>query len=164
MTIEESYKVLKLKPGATENEIRSAYKTQIKKYHPDTFKGDKNVATEKTMQINQAYRILTFKEKPTGPSRSERQKKKNKFSLFAFFKKLIKKFKRKQKAKKEKTTKENKVKQQKTKKQKTEKTEDNTKENNIEKNLPVSPELIIIGIMAIILLFLAIWFFAAGKK
>ena len=56
MTIEESYKVLKLKPGATENEIRSAYKAQIKKYHPDTFKGDKNVATEKTMQINQAYR------------------------------------------------------------------------------------------------------------
>ena len=153
MTIEESYKVLKLKPDATENDVRSAYKQLIKKYHPDTFRGNKKIATEKTMQINQAYRILTFKEKPTGPSRRE-MKPKKKFFLFRLFDDLKKKRKLKKKQKQEKMqAKENRQQEKKIK-----------KEKQLElKNNIVAPEILIIGIMAIILVWLVVWFLAAGK-
>lgn len=158
MTIEESYKILGLKPDATESDVRAAYKRQIKKYHPDTYKGDKNVANEKTMQINQAYRILTFKEKPTSSSQNAKtKKKKHKFFLFGIFNKIKMLFAKKDKQKTEKTqnnskkvaTEEKKIKKQ--------------KENNKLENTIIAPELILIGILAIVLFILVIWFLAAGK-
>ena len=148
MTIEESYKVLKLKRSATETEIRTAYKKLIKHYHPDTFRGNKEVATNKTMQINQAYRILTFKEKPT-PS-----KKKHKFfNIFSFIKNQRRK-KQKQKQERIEALKQEKEDKKRLKQQKKE-------EKRLENQIP--PEIIIIGIMAIILIFLVVWFLAAGR-
>ncbi len=58
MTKEECYKILNVKPDATAEQIKISYKKLIKKYHPDTYKGDKNFATEKTMQVVSAFKFL----------------------------------------------------------------------------------------------------------
>lgn len=55
------YEVLGLKPGASQEEIKKAYRNLIKQYHPDQY-GDnplKDLAEEKMREINQAYDILT---------------------------------------------------------------------------------------------------------
>lgn len=55
------YEVLGVKPGASQDEIKSAYRKLIKQYHPDKF-GDnplKNLAEEKMREINEAYDALT---------------------------------------------------------------------------------------------------------
>ena len=56
------YEILNIKQTATEKEIKNAYRTLAKKYHPDTYKGDKNVAEEKMKIINEAYDVLSNKE------------------------------------------------------------------------------------------------------
>ncbi len=56
----DPYKVLNIKPGATEDEIKRAFKILAKKYHPDLNKGSKE-AEEKFKEINEAYRILMNK-------------------------------------------------------------------------------------------------------
>ena len=63
------YEVLGLKPGASQEEIKKAYRNLIKQYHPDQY-GDnplKNLAEEKMREINTAYDMLT---KNTGNSYS----------------------------------------------------------------------------------------------
>ena len=55
------YEVLGLKPGASQEEIKKAYRNLIKQYHPDQY-GDnplKNLAEEKMREINKAYDMLT---------------------------------------------------------------------------------------------------------
>lgn len=55
------YEVLGLKPGATQEEIKKAYRNLIKQYHPDQY-GDnplKDLAEEKMREINTAYDTLT---------------------------------------------------------------------------------------------------------
>ena len=54
------YEVLGIKPGATPDEIKSAYRKLIKQYHPDKFIDNplKNLAEEKMIEINQAYDTL----------------------------------------------------------------------------------------------------------
>ena len=55
------YEVLGLKPGATQEEIKKAYRNLIKQYHPDQY-GDnplKDLAEEKKRDINAAYDALT---------------------------------------------------------------------------------------------------------
>jgi curved DNA-binding protein CbpA len=55
------YEVLGVKPGATQDEIKSAYRKLIKQYHPDKFIDNplKNLAEDKMIQINEAYDALT---------------------------------------------------------------------------------------------------------
>lgn len=55
------YEVLGLKPGASEEEIKSAYRKLVKQYHPDKFIDNplQELATEKLAQINEAYKTLT---------------------------------------------------------------------------------------------------------
>lgn len=55
------YEVLGIKPNATQDEIKSAYRKLIKQYHPDKFIDNplKNLAEEKMIEINNAYDILT---------------------------------------------------------------------------------------------------------
>lgn len=57
------YEALELKPGAGFDEIKIAYKTQMKKYHPDKFKDEtqKKYAESLSMKINVAYDF--FKKK-----------------------------------------------------------------------------------------------------
>jgi molecular chaperone DnaJ len=56
------YEVLGLKKGASDEEIKKAYRKLSKKYHPDVNKDEG--ASEKMAEVNEAYGVLTGKEKP----------------------------------------------------------------------------------------------------
>lgn len=56
------YEVLGLSKGASDDEIKKAFKTMARKYHPDLHPGDKE-AEEKFKEINEAYGILSDPEK-----------------------------------------------------------------------------------------------------
>lgn len=56
------FAILGLKPGASDEQIRSAYKRLAKKYHPDFNPGDKR-AEEKFKELSQAYAVLSDPEK-----------------------------------------------------------------------------------------------------
>ncbi|MCL2436838.1 MAG: molecular chaperone DnaJ [Clostridiales bacterium] len=56
------YEVLGLKKGASESEIKSAFRKKAMKYHPDKNPGDKN-AEEKFKEVNEAYGILSDPDK-----------------------------------------------------------------------------------------------------
>jgi molecular chaperone DnaJ len=57
------YEVLGLNNGASPEEVKKAFRKLSKKYHPD-LNPDNAEASEKMSKINEAYRILTGKEKP----------------------------------------------------------------------------------------------------
>ena len=52
------YDILGVSTNATEKEIRTSYIEKIKKYHPDTFDGDKSFAEKQTALITEAYTTL----------------------------------------------------------------------------------------------------------
>ncbi len=56
------YEVLGLKKGASEDEIKKAFKSMARKYHPDLHPDDKEAA-EKFKEINEAYEVLSDSEK-----------------------------------------------------------------------------------------------------
>ena len=53
------YEILQVTENASDEVIKMAYKALAKKYHPDTFEGNKAVAEEMMKKINQAYTILS---------------------------------------------------------------------------------------------------------
>ncbi|KMT20853.1 DnaJ domain-containing protein [Clostridium cylindrosporum] len=55
------YEVLGLKQGASQEEIKKAYRDLVKKYHPDRHTNNelKDLAQEKMREINEAYDVLT---------------------------------------------------------------------------------------------------------
>ncbi|WP_427340324.1 J domain-containing protein [Caloranaerobacter sp. DY30410] len=57
------YKVLGLEEGASEEEIKRAYKRLVRKYHPDQYVNNPlaDLAEEKLKEINEAYNILMNK-------------------------------------------------------------------------------------------------------
>lgn len=57
------YEILEIQPSASEEVIRMAYKGLVKKYHPDTYAGDSAFANEMLAKINEAFEVLSDKEK-----------------------------------------------------------------------------------------------------
>ena len=56
------YEVLGLQKGASEDEIKKAFRQSAKKYHPDLHPGDKE-CEEKFKEVNEAYEVLSDSEK-----------------------------------------------------------------------------------------------------
>ncbi len=67
------YQVLGVNPGASEEEIKHAYRTLAKKWHPDQYANTPqyDVAMEKMKEINTAYDALTGKNAEYGGSGGE---------------------------------------------------------------------------------------------
>ena len=56
------YEVLGVSKTATDDELKHAYRTLAKKYHPDLHPDDKE-AEAKFKEVNEAYEVLSDKEK-----------------------------------------------------------------------------------------------------
>ncbi len=67
MAKQDYYKVLEVEKGASEAEIKKAYRKQAMKYHPDKFAGagekEKKEAEDKFKEVNEAYQILSDADK-----------------------------------------------------------------------------------------------------
>ena len=61
------YEVLGLQKGASEDEIKKAFRQLAKKYHPDLNPGDKEAET-KFKEVNEAYDRIKNPEKYSGPT------------------------------------------------------------------------------------------------
>ena len=55
------YEVLGIKPGASQEEIKSAYRKLVKQYHPDQYRDNplQELAEKKLAEVNEAYQMLT---------------------------------------------------------------------------------------------------------
>ena len=65
--IEDPYKVLGLSPGASDEEVKKAYRKLALQYHPDRNPGDE-VAARKMQEINAAYEQIKNPQKAAGSS------------------------------------------------------------------------------------------------
>lgn len=67
----DPYKTLGVQPGASDEEIKKAYRSLAKKYHPDLHPDDA-VASERMNEINAAYDILSKPHRADSRSRDNR--------------------------------------------------------------------------------------------
>lgn len=57
------YDILGVPRNATDEQIRTAYREQIRFFHPDVFQGSPEIAKEKSQELNEAYSVLSDHEK-----------------------------------------------------------------------------------------------------
>ena len=59
--VSDPYEVLGVRQGASEAEIKEAYRNLVKKYHPDKYQGNPlaGLAEEKLREVNEAYEMLS---------------------------------------------------------------------------------------------------------
>src|SRR5438105_4555785 len=57
----DPFEVLGIRPNSTQEQIRTAYREQVARYHPDKHRGNplEDLAAAKLVEINRAYEILT---------------------------------------------------------------------------------------------------------
>ena len=79
--IDDPYKVLGVSPGASQDEIKKAYRRKTKEYHPDTHPNDPN-ATKKMTEINEAYDMLMNPDKYAS-RRAQQQQSQNRQSGYS---------------------------------------------------------------------------------
>jgi DnaJ-class molecular chaperone len=79
----DPYKVLGVSKGASEKDIKSAYRTLAKKLHPD-YNKDKPDAAERFSEITQAYDLLSDKDKRAQFDRGEIDMEGNPTGPFGF--------------------------------------------------------------------------------
>lgn len=65
MTVYECCRVLGISPGATEDQIRTAYRRLAMVYHPDRNNGSKE-SEAKFREITEAYTTLRKQQQPVG--------------------------------------------------------------------------------------------------
>ena len=62
---DNAYKILEIEPNASQDEIKTAYRNMVKKYHPDKIRSDNTAmikgAEEKFREVQRAYEILINK-------------------------------------------------------------------------------------------------------
>ena len=72
--MKDPYSILGVKRDATDDEIKSAYRALVRKYHPDNYADDnplKELATEKMQEVNEAYDEIQRIRQGGGSSRSD---------------------------------------------------------------------------------------------
>lgn len=75
---ENYYEYLEISKNASQEIIEKAYKTLVRKYHPDLQQGDMKIQyEEKLKKINEAYEILSNKEKKEEYDLNLQQEEKN---------------------------------------------------------------------------------------
>lgn len=67
------YEVLGVRPGASPDEVKKAYRVLVKKYHPDHYKDHplESLAKEKMQEVNEAYDWLTQPDRQDAVNRNE---------------------------------------------------------------------------------------------
>ena len=91
------YEILEVSVNASKEVIKNAYRALTKKYHPDSYNGNKEFAQEKMKKINEAYETLIddnkrllydydngFKIDPNAPEKEFVEVKDDKASLRAY--------------------------------------------------------------------------------
>ncbi|MGL5052955.1 MAG: DnaJ domain-containing protein, partial [Cetobacterium sp.] len=67
MAKKDFYDILEVAKGASDVEIKKAYRKAAMKYHPDKFSGasdsEKTVAEDRFKEINEAYQVLSDENK-----------------------------------------------------------------------------------------------------
>jgi len=71
--LKNPYEVLGLKEGASEEEIKKAYRELVKKYHPDQYRDNPlaELAESKLREINEAYEFLMKNNKSSNSGKKE---------------------------------------------------------------------------------------------
>ena len=75
MAVTDPYKVLGVSPNASEEEVKSAYRQLVKKYHPDNYADSPlaDLANEKMQEVNEAYDMVINRLRAGGQNGSSQQ-------------------------------------------------------------------------------------------